>query len=178
MTKLPKTTKIFSEAIHKYDGKEDKFDTRPTQAIAPDPEIEKLLKELPDKDISELREMWKKYCNEEAPNWNKSYFVPRLAYRIQEVHYATTLRPKAQKALKDIYKGKTTLSTQSKLRSEGKFKLKIGTVLERKYLGETYRVIKTSEGYFFNDHIYQYLSSVAKQITKKETKGYALFGLM
>ena len=178
MTKLPKTISILSRAVYKYSGREDEFDTRPTQRTEPNPEIEKLLKELQNKDILELREMWKKYCSAEAPNWNKSYFIPRLSYRIQEVHYATTLRPKVKKAIEDIHQGKTTLSTKSKLRIEGKFKLKIGTVLERKYLGNTYHVFKTSDGYFFNGRIYQYLSSIAKQITGEETKGYAFFGLM
>ena len=159
--KLSNTIQILKTSVHKYDGKEDKHDTKPTESIKADPEIEKLIKNLPDQKISELREMWEEYFNEKAPKWNKSYLVLRLSYKIQEVHYATTLRPKVKKALEDIYKGTTNLSIKSKLRKEGKFKIKIGTVLERNYHGITYQVIKTKKGYLFEDKLYQYLSAIA-----------------
>ena len=176
--KFPSTIKILKTSIHKYRGEEGSFDTRPTQPITHDSEIEKLVEDLPNKDVVELRNLWSRYFDEEIPKWNKGYLTKRLAYRIQEVHYATTIRPKVRTVLEDIYKGRTDLVAKSKLRKEGKFKIKIGTVLERTYKGEIYRVIKTDKGYLFDDKIYQYLSAIAKQITKKETKGYEFFGLI
>jgi hypothetical protein len=179
MKKLKNTIQILKARIHRYDGKEDKHDTRPTQSIEADSEIENLIKDLPNKSVDELRKLWKSYCNEEAPNWNKSYFIPRLSYRIQEVHYATELRPKVKTALEEICKGINKIPTKSKLRKEGKFKIKIGTVLERNYHGITYRVVKTNKGYLFEDKLYQYLSAIASRITKKsQTKGYEFFGLI
>ncbi len=102
MKNLTNTIEILKTSIHQYGGNENKFDTRPTQSIKPDQEIENLIKNLPNKSIDELRKLWKSYCGEEAPNWNKSYFIPRLSYRIQEVHYATDIRPKLQKILEDV----------------------------------------------------------------------------
>lgn len=178
MKNLTNTIEILKTSIHQYGGNENKFDTRPTQSIKPDQEIENLIKNLPNKSIDELRKLWKSYCGEEAPNWNKSYFIPRLSYRIQEVHYATDIRPKLQKILEDVAGGKTQIPTKSHLRKEGKFKIKIGTVLERTYQEQVYKVIKTPEGYFFDDRIYQYLSPIAKKITGEKRRGYEFFGLI
>lgn len=176
--KLKNTIQILRENIYQYDGKEDKHDTRPTQSIQADPEIENLIKNLSNKSIGELRKLWKSYCNEEAPNWNKSYFIPRLSYRIQSVHYATDIRPKLQKILEDIASGSQRISTKSKIRKEGKFRIKLGTVLERTYQGQVYKVMKTRNGYVFEDRIYQYLSPIAKKITGEKRRGYEFFGLI
>ena len=178
MKKLKNTIQILKTQVHQYDGKEDKHDTRPTESIKADPEIEKLIKDLPNKSVDELRELWKSYCGEEAPNWNKSYFIPRLSYRIQEVHYATEIRPKLQKILEDIADGSKKILTKSKLRKEGKFEIKLGTVLERTYKGQVYKVMKTHKGYVFENRVYQYLSPIAKKITGEERKGYEFFGLI
>lgn len=176
--KLPKTIKILKNTVHQFDGKEDKHDTRPTESIKVDLEVENLVKSLPNKDISDLREMWEKYFNEKAPKWNKSYLILRLSYRIQEVHYATTLRLKVRKTLENIYKGNTRLVTKSKLRKEGKYNIKVGAVLERHYQGNIYKVMKTDKGYLFEEKTYKYLSAIATKITKKQTKGYEFFGLI
>lgn len=78
----------------------------------------------------------------------------------------------------DVAGGTTQIPTKSHLRKEGKFRIKIGAVLERTYRGKVYKVIKTPEGYFFDDRIYKYLSPIAKKITGEKGRGYEFFGLI
>ncbi len=84
MKKLSNTIKILKKSVHEYEyeGEEGKHDTRPTESIKSDPEVENLINSLIDKDISELRELWTKYFDQEIPKWNKGYLTKRLAYRI------------------------------------------------------------------------------------------------
>ena len=136
MKNLTNTIEILKTSIHQYGGNENKFDTRPTQSIKPDQEIENLIKDLPNKSIDELRKLWKSYCDEEAPNWNKSYFIPRLSYRIQEVHYATDIRPKLQKILENVAGGKTQIPTKSHLKKKESSKLKLARFLRELIRGK------------------------------------------
>ena len=50
-------------------------------------EIEKKVRSLGGKPLAELRKIWKKVYEKEAPRYTKKYLIPRLAYRLQEKAY-------------------------------------------------------------------------------------------
>ncbi len=55
-------------------------------------ETEKKVMNLEKKALAELRKIWKKVYEEEAPRYSKKYLIPRLAYRIQEKAYGEMSR--------------------------------------------------------------------------------------
>jgi hypothetical protein len=48
---------------------------------------------LPDMTATELKALWQSLYAKEPPPFNKTYFVKRLAYRIQELEYGVDSRP-------------------------------------------------------------------------------------
>ncbi len=59
--------------------------------------VEKEVKCLEKKALEELRKIWKKVFEEEAPRYSKKYLIPRLAYKIQEKTYGEISRKGAKR---------------------------------------------------------------------------------
>ncbi|MFP3016243.1 MAG: DUF2924 domain-containing protein [Wolbachia sp.] len=134
-------------------------------------EIEKKVMNLEKKALVELRRIWKKVYEEEAPRYSKKYLIPRLAYRMQEKAYGEMSR-KGSKRLEyladRLEKGKRISS--DKLPVEG-----TELILERGE--ETHAVMVTDKGLIYREEFYTSLSAVAGKIMGMSYNGPLLFGL-
>ena len=129
---------------------------------------------LPDLTIEELRNLWRSVFDTEPPPYKKTYLIPRLAYRLQELTYGT-LSDKATQHLDyladQMEKGKkfTHPFLASKPRS--------GTKLIRDYQGVPHEVMVIDKGFMYQGQTYKSLSVIARKITNTRRNGPAFFGL-
>ncbi|WP_250295854.1 DUF2924 domain-containing protein [Wolbachia endosymbiont of Oedothorax gibbosus] len=133
--------------------------------------VEKEVKCLEKKALEELRKIWKKVFEEEAPQHSRKYLIPRLAYRIQEKAYGEISRKGAKRLeyLADrLEKGKRISS--DKLPVEG-----TELILERGE--ETHAVMVTDKGLIYREEFFTSLSAVAGKIMGMSYNGPLLFGM-
>ncbi|WP_265026793.1 MULTISPECIES: DUF2924 domain-containing protein [unclassified Wolbachia] len=133
--------------------------------------VEKEVEYLEKKALEELRKIWKKVFEEEAPRHSKKYLIPRLAYRIQEKAYGEISRKGAKRLeyLADrLEKGKRISS--DKLPVEG-----TELILERGE--EMHAVMVTDRGLIYREEFYTSLSAVAGKIMGMSYNGPLLFGM-
>ncbi len=110
--------------------------------------VEKEVKYLEKKPLAELKKIWKKVFEEEAPRHSKKYLIPRLAYRLQEKAYGEISRKGAKRLeyLADrLEQGKRISS--DKLPVEG-----TELILERGE--ETHAVMVTNTGLIYREEFY------------------------
>lgn len=132
--------------------------------------IESDLLRLNDMSVGELKEMWRQYFDSE-PIWKtKRFYIPRLAYRMQELAYGGV-----PAHVKDLLLGKTVLK-RSETDDTG-FLPPVGTRLVKTYRGREYNVIVSTAGFQFEGIYYKSLSAVAQKITGKRISGRFFFGL-
>ncbi|CAQ54449.1 putative phage related protein [Wolbachia endosymbiont of Culex quinquefasciatus JHB] len=134
-------------------------------------ETEKKVMNLEKKALAELRKIWKKVYEEEAPRYSKKYLIPRLAYRMQEKAYGEMSRKGAKRLeyLADrLEKGKRISS--DKLPVEG-----TELILERGE--ETHAVMVTDKGLIYREEFFTSLSAVAGKIMGMSYNGPLLFGM-
>jgi hypothetical protein len=126
------------------------------------------VKELAEMKTSELRERHREVFGEKTASRNKQYLVKKLAKAIeQKVAVAKPARSKpARKA-----KGKTTKPRDPRLPEPG-------TVLEKTYKGETYKIKVLEDGFEYDGTHYRSLSGVAREITGQIWNGYLWAGLV
>ncbi|MGL9758825.1 MAG: DUF2924 domain-containing protein [Wolbachia sp.] len=133
--------------------------------------VEKEVKYLEKKALEELRKIWKKVFEEEAPRHSKKYLIQRLAYRIQEKAYGEISRKGAKRLeyLADrLEKGKRISS--DKLPAAG-----TELIVER---GEEVHVVMvTDTGLIYREEFYTSLSAVAGKIMGMSYNGPLLFGM-
>lgn len=133
--------------------------------------IESDVLRLNDMSVGELKEMWRQYFDSE-PIWKtKRFYIPRLAYRMQELAYGGV-----PAHVKDLLLGKTVLK-RSETDDTG-FLPPVGTRLVKTYRGGEYNVIVSTAGFQFEGIYYKSLSAVAQKITGKRISGrFFFFGL-
>ena len=132
--------------------------------------IESDVLRLNDMSVGELKEMWRQYFDSE-PIWKtKRFYIPRLAYRMQELAYGGV-----PAHVKDLLLGKTVLK-RSETDDTG-FLPPVGTRLVKTYRGREYNVIVSTAGFQFEGIYYKSLSAVAQKITEKRISGRFFFGL-
>ncbi|WP_264377818.1 MULTISPECIES: DUF2924 domain-containing protein [unclassified Wolbachia] len=133
--------------------------------------VEKEVKCLEKKALEELRKIWKKVFEEEAPRYSKKYLIPRLAYRIQEKAYGEMSRKGAKRLeyLADrLEKGKRISS--DKLPA-------VGTELILERGEETHAIMVVDTGLIYREEFYTSLSAVAGKIMGMSYNGPLLFGM-
>ncbi|GFR05384.1 putative phage related protein [Trichonephila clavata] len=133
--------------------------------------VEKEVKCLEKKALEELRKIWKKVFEEEAPRYSKKYLIPRLAYRMQEKAYGEISRKGAKRLeylANRLEKGKRISS--DKLPVEG-----TELILERGE--EVHIVMVTNTGLIYREEFYTSLSAVAGKIMGMSYNGPLLFGM-
>lgn len=138
-----------------------------------DPIIKQVLN-LPDKEIEELKTLWKALFNEAAPKQSKAYLVPRLAYRLQELAYGPLpdqYTKQLDRLADDMEKGKKPKQKQAP------HKPRNGTKLMREYQGEMHEVLVTDNGYVYKGQPYKSLSVIARKITGTQWSGPKFWGL-
>ena len=65
---------------------------------------------LQSKNTAELKELWRSIFDTDAPPHSKTYLIPRLAYRLQELAYG----PMAEKSAKQLSDENADLEEQEK----------------------------------------------------------------
>ena len=96
--------------------------------------VEDKVLQLNDMSVNELKDLWRQYFDSE-PIWKtKRYYIPRLAYRMQELVYGGV-----PENIKNILLGKTIRREFSDEHIDGL--PKVGTRLVKMYRGKEYSVI-------------------------------------
>ena len=126
---------------------------------------------LNDMSVGELKEMWRQYFDSE-PIWKtKRFYIPRLAYRMQELAYGGV--PEHIKSL--LLGNKTKKKNKKNKKNTGL--PPVGTRLVKTYRGKEYNVIVSTAGFQFEGIYYKSLSAIALKITGKRISGRFFFGL-
>ena len=126
---------------------------------------------LNDMSVGELKEMWRQYFDSE-PIWKtKRFYIPRLAYRMQELAYGGV-----PEHIKSLLLGKTVLKYAED--NDGTGLPPVGTRLVKIYRGKEYNVIVSTAGFQFEGIYYKSLSAVALKITGKRISGRFFFHII
>ena len=142
----------------------------------------KQIAELERMDVKQLKDKWEELFGNEAPGYNKRFFVKRLAYKIQENAYGGLPRETINQ-MKDILK--EAGYDEQGLRKENKNDEKNkkprvpvrGTRLVREWKGEIHEVLVIKNGFEYQGRKYKSLSAVAREITDTRWNGPKFFGL-
>lgn len=133
---------------------------------------------LPEMTAPELKALWKSLYAKEPPPFNKTYFVKRLAYRIQELEHGVDSRP-LERQLEAHARQQMDMQGKPKHRSrrESRNIPVSGTRLLREYGGEEHVVTVLASGFDYRGQRYKSLSRIARTITGKQWSGPVFFGL-
>ena len=128
---------------------------------------------LPNMPMAELWKLWDRYFPRRPNHHNRDYVEGRVAYKLQEEAYGTTLavRPRL------IRIGEA----QSKIavRHHNDIMIVPGTVLVREYGEREHRVIALPDGSFeYEGRQFKSLSATARHITGSRWSGPVFFGLI
>lgn len=130
--------------------------------------VERDVTALNDMSVKELKILWQQYFNSE-PVWKtKRFYVPRLAYRIQELAYGGIPNNVRQVLLNTKFNVRSVVPRNEALPVPG-------TRIVKTYLGKEYNVIVTPSGFQFEGKYYKSLSAIAAVITGKRISGNFFF---
>ena len=137
-------------------------------------EVHDVLSRLPDMNVEDLREEWRRRFDDAAPPIRSGDVLRHLmAWRLQSaIHGGYT--PETAKALAKL------MSDHQAARPLGaplKAKLGAGTVLTREWKGRLHHVTIETTGFTYEGKTYRSLSEVARLITGTRWSGPRLFGL-
>src|SRR6266446_806876 len=132
------------------------------------------LSRLPNLDIRELRDEWRRlYKSGASPHLSRELLIRAVAYRMQEVALGG-LRPEPQRQLRQIAQElKQTGETAKRFRPQ----VKPGTRLMREWQGRTYEVVVLDDGFSWLGTRCNSLSAIARKITGTAWSGPLFFGL-
>lgn len=136
--------------------------------------IEDQVNALKNMSLIELKQLWLDYFKEPAPAYNAiRYYVPRLAYRMQELEYGGV--PASLKA--EILKAKKPKKEKLAERAK-KLGFSIpGTSIVRIYHKQEHVVYLRTRGFEYNGKLYRTLSTIAREITGHRISGRYFFGI-
>ncbi len=130
---------------------------------------------LPRMPMPELSALWKELFQVEAPKYNKTHLVKRIAYRLQEIAYNVDsalidkrLEQYARESLSDNLKNRRRPNVHMPV---------AGTVLVRIHRNVEHRVTVLNDGFEYNGARYKSLSQIAGEITGAHWSGPVFFGL-
>src|SRR3569623_1994732 len=95
--------------------------------------------------IQDLRQLWRDLFQTEPPPYSRTYFIPRLAYRLQELSLGG-MKPHAQKKLDALVKELETGKSRQKSALNSSQLMK-GTTLVREWEGTTHAVTVVDGGF-------------------------------
>ena len=127
--------------------------------------IEDQVNALKNMNLVELKQLWLDYFKEPAPAYNAiKYYVPRLAYRMQELEYGGV--PASLKA--EILKAKKPKKEKLAERAK-KLGFSIpGTSIVRIYHKQEHVVYLRTRGFEYNGKLYRTLSTIARKLPDTE----------
>jgi len=123
---------------------------------------------------ADLKERWEMLYGTEAPAYNRTYLIKRLAYRIQELAYGG-LAEETRERLKQIAEAHDGSSVRR--RNSAQSTVLPGTVLVRDWDGERHEVIVQRDGFEYQGRPYRSLSAIARRVTGTRWNGPMFFGL-
>ena len=129
--------------------------------------------ELPTLPTPKLKAMWRDLYGADAPPYNRTFLVRRLAYRIQELAFGG-LSAKAEQRLDDLV---DELDGKKKPKTKDMTAPIVGTKLIREWQGVLNEVTALADGFEWQGRRYQSLSAVARAITGTRWNGPLFFGL-
>lgn len=136
--------------------------------------IEDQVNALKNMNLVELKQLWLDYFKEPAPAFNAiKYYVPRLAYRMQELEYGGV--PASLKA--EILNTKKTQKEKLTLKAKELGFSIPGTSIVRIYHKQEYVVFMRNDGFEYNGKSYKTLSTIAREITGRRVSGRYFFGI-
>lgn len=131
---------------------------------------------LPDKDIAELRRMWRDLVGDEPPPGNRTHIVRKLAYRIQELAHGG-LSPRTRARLDALADDEDDRVKGKPRRKRAEDRPVTGTRLVREWRGLEHCVTVLPDGYEYDGRRFQSLSAAAHAITGTRWNGPQFFGL-
>lgn len=132
--------------------------------------VEKEVLKLNDMSVGELKSLWRQYFDSE-PIWKtKRFYIPRLAYHMQELEYGGV-----SENVRKLLLGKTVMK-RAEQKDDGSMP-PIGTRLVKTYCGKEYNVMISTAGFQFEGVYYKTLSAVVKKITGRKISGRFFFGI-
>lgn len=96
-----------------------------------------------------------------------------LAYKLQEIQHCK-LKSKYQKLLDEFAINLDAITEKREIPS---YKIQQGQKITKEYHGKIYEVIKTEEGFIYNNQNYKSLSLIAFRITGQKWSGPRFFNL-
>ena len=126
--------------------------------------------------VTELKQMWREFFQQEAPPFNRRFLETRLAYRIQELAYGG-LKRETVKRLEQL--GQQLDGGQREIRQRRVDSRPVaGTRLIRDWQGVPCEVIVGVDHFEYQGRRYKSLSSIAKAITGTNRNGWTFFGFV
>lgn len=129
------------------------------------------LKTMP---VGQLKKMWKDLHQTDAPEFNRTYLVSRLTYRLQELAWegeTLSLKKRIAALTKEKLSKNSANDRKKRIRRPP-----VGTRLIREYHGVQYQVMVLADGFAFDGRKYRSLSRIAQIITGSAWSGPAFFG--
>ena len=154
--------------------------------------VEKAVNELERMTVTHLRERYAEVFGEAARSFNKQHLVKRIAWRLRANHegdLSERARRRAHELANDadlrirppatsVDAGDNGGTATSAFRIEPDDRLPMaGTLLKRRYKGQTVQVRVLEHGFEFDGEVYRSLSAVARKVTGAHWNGYAFFDL-
>jgi hypothetical protein len=130
---------------------------------------------LPNKSAADLKKMWKTLFSENPPTFNKTYYVKRLAYRLQEIAHGVD-GSRLDKRLSAMSERELDKPAGQRKRLEV-HRLATGTRLMREWNNEEHHVTVHTEGFDYRGQRYGSLSAIARKITGVRWNGLVFFGI-
>jgi hypothetical protein len=142
--------------------------------------------------VTQLRVRYAEVFGEAARSFNKQHLVKRIAWRLQAMHegdLSERARRRAHELANDadlrirppatpVDAGDNGGTATSAFRVEADDRLPmVGTLLKRRYKGQTVQVRVLEQGFEFDGEVYRSLSAVARKITGSHWNGYHFFDL-
>ncbi len=154
--------------------------------------IEEVVNELGRMTVTQLRERYGEVFGEAARSFNKQHLVKRIAWRLQamdEGDLSERARRRARELANDAdlrirlpaapaEAGDNGGTATSPFRVQPDDRLPMaGTLLKRRYKGQTVQVRVLERGFEFDGEVYRSLSAVARKVTGSHWNGFHFFGL-
>ena len=142
--------------------------------------------------VGELKAKFVEVCGEEPRSRNKQWLIKRLAWKMQAHEYgglseAALRRAKEIADMCDLSDLRLTAPKQSQIAASAATAISPmaadrrlpmpGTLITRKYKGQTLNVLVRQDGFEFEGERFKSLSAVARRITGSAWNGYLFFGL-
>lgn len=121
---------------------------------------------LKSKGLLELRAIYKRYLGRDSVTGNKEFYVSRIAYKMQEIHYG------------GVPSGVRFLIENMKIpKDNSRGGLTVGSYILKDYKGKLYKIMVLDNAFECDGHIYKSLSAVAAGITGQKISGKFFFNI-